>query len=496
MCAAKALEDMHRADHQRSLFPLETNRIIVSSAQSRLDEFIEETSDDHGLIDVGPQIPVYCEKRGRHLRRTFKLDPVADYFFYRLVYKNRTHFRKGRSQTRRTFGYVFTRGEVLSPRAAYRDFRETVRGARSEFDFSVKMDVAAYFPSLYHHDLVNWFEAVTGGEGDHLQLGAFLRKINSGRSIDCLPQGIVPAKVLGSRFLEFVDRSRKLKSSLMLRFMDDIYLFSDSRESILADFFRIQELLSAKGLCLNAAKTEFDLERDIEIDLEVDEVRQSLVERELDFATASGECADEWEPEYEEVLSEEQVEYLLHLLKTGDLEDEEAELVLNLMRDHGEDVLEYFDTFLSEFPHLSKSVFHFCRWVLDRSSLASAINGFLRRNELLSDFQLFWLGRTVLAYLQDTRKYGDLLIRILEHKSASAIVQAKILESTEQDFGIAEAQDEHLRSGESGWLAWASAIGIRNRPPAARNQALKYFERASQINRLIGGVVRSLPAEG
>ena len=51
-------------------------------------------------------------------------------------------------------------------------------------------DVASYFNSIYHHDLVAWFDERGASGDDAALLGRFLREINSGRSVDCLPQGI------------------------------------------------------------------------------------------------------------------------------------------------------------------------------------------------------------------------------------------------------------------------------------------------------------------
>jgi hypothetical protein len=47
----------------------------------------------------------------------------------------------------------------------------------------------------------------------HQSQDGYLREINAGRSVDVLPQGIYPAKMIGNDFLRFVDNHHALKSS-------------------------------------------------------------------------------------------------------------------------------------------------------------------------------------------------------------------------------------------------------------------------------------------
>lgn len=109
---------------------------------------------------------------------------------------------------------------------------------------------------LYHHDLHAWFAAV-GPEDpmDIVAFGKFLREINAGRSLDCLPQGLYPAKMIGNGFLRFIEESSALRADWIVRFMDDVYLFGDDLSTLTADFAHVQSLLGLKGLSVNASKT-------------------------------------------------------------------------------------------------------------------------------------------------------------------------------------------------------------------------------------------------
>jgi hypothetical protein len=56
------------------------------------------------------------------------------------------------------------------------------------------------------------------------------------------------------------------------------------------------------------------------------------------------------EIEDSDVLSQEQIEYLLGLLNNSDIDESDAELALVLLRDHGDDVLQHMESLLVKFP--------------------------------------------------------------------------------------------------------------------------------------------------
>ena len=314
-------------DYSRTLFPLSTTRVIAESwGQQVLDyvyqKVLNPLEKEHSFLARLGATPL---NRGFHLRRTVKLDPVAELFIYDFVYRNRLLFRKDFQDTRRSFGYRFENGEPVSPTKSYAAFKAAITEARKEFKYMVTFDVAAYFNSVYHHDLVHWFGEI-GASGDDVDhIGQFLREVNSGRSVDCLPQGIHPCKLIGSEFLKFVDNSMKLKSDLALRFMDDFYLFSNTEEVINVDFVLVQQLLGEKGLSLNPAKTSHETD-DQNIAREIDDIKVSLLKARRVVIDVSGIVIED-EVEEEMELSGEQVEYLLNLLKDPDIDESDAELL-------------------------------------------------------------------------------------------------------------------------------------------------------------------------
>jgi hypothetical protein len=480
------------ADYSRTLFPLSTTSVIAERwGQQTLDyvyqKVLTSAETEHSFL---AQARCYSSKQGFHLRRTVKLDPVAELFIYDLIYRNRLLFRKDFGNTRRSFGYRFENGEPLSPTKSYAAFKAAITEGRMRHPFMVKFDIAAYFNSIYHHDLVHWFGEIGASPDDVEHFGQFLREINGGRSVDCLPQGIHPCKLVGSEFLKFVDNSMRLRSDLLLRFMDDFYLFSKDEETINMDFVLIQQLLGDKGLSLNPAKTAYEEEYQ-DIAGEIDEMKVSLLKVRRLIIEVSGEPVEDEELE-EENLSEEQIEYLLELLKNPDIDESDAELVLVLLRDRGEDVLSRLEAFLHRFPGLSRNVYQFARHVTDKRALAEIVYEFAANGAYATEDQLFWMAKLSEEFLTNTSQYRDILFAIYQHPNATDISKSKVLEIPEQRFGMPELRHEHLRVGKSDWLSWSSAVGSRASSKMSRNHALMYFGKASAMNHLIAECVASI----
>ena len=438
---------------------------------------------------------VFASKRGWFLRPTVKLDPVAEFYLYDFVYRNRALFRKTVKPNRKTFGFFIDNGEADPILKSYSSFKKAVAAGRSKYKHYIYFDVASYFNHIYHHDLVEWVEKAGAGPGDVNALGKFLREIKGGDSFDCLPQGIYPAKMIGSAFLSFLEESSRIHASKTIRLMDDVWLFDNDPDILISDFLAVQSLLSKRGLNINEEKSKVLVGHDIESEVpaDIDEMKIRLLQRrreEFQHGWVYFDEGDEEEDENLESLSEEEVEYLISLLRSGNLQEEDAELVLSVMRDAKSDINDYLPALIKDFPGLTKRLYYFCVTYRDKAAIVDAIFAHIKSGSKLTEFQLFWLAKiTEDLLLGITTKAGDLLISLYEHEAATTISKAKILEVAEMRFGMPDLREEQLRSGQSGWLAWASAVGTRKNPKAQRNHLLKYFRKSSPMNRLIGEFV-------
>jgi hypothetical protein len=483
------------SDYPRTLFPLTTTQILVEQSSQELKSYLynDLLATDAKLPGFPVQQRCYAAKRGHNLRRTVKLDPVAEYFVYDVVFRNRRSIRPDHRANRCSFGYRFESGQIESPTKAYATFREALAGAKKNHRLILKVDVATYFNSIYHHDLVNLTRSLGWAPADTDSFGRFLREINAGRSVDCLPHGMHPCKAMGSEFLRFIDNSARLKSALSIRFLDDIHVFDSDYTALVSDLVTLQELLGEKGLSLNDSKTVIGEVSDVDVPKQIDEMKKGLLQLRQDVIAASGGGAEDQSTLKDAELTHEQVGYLLHLLQTPDIEESDAELVLALLRDHADELLPKMRNLLWWYPGLTRNIYHYIRVAGDQPGLDELLLEFVGRSPNATEYQLFWIGKIVDDFLRRSVRFGDLVTGLLEHPRSTIVSRAKVLEVDDNRFGLPELRDEVLRSGRSDWEAWAAACGARAMPAAARNHQLTYFAKGSPLNAFISRCVQAMP---
>ena len=112
-------------------------------------------------------------KHGLNLRRTVKLDPVAEYYLYDITFANRLRFRPSHNDDRAHFGYRYQKGAFLNPSVSYKAFRTAISKYTKTYRYFISFDVASYFNSIYHHDVAAWFLNL-GASGLNLTVGALV----------------------------------------------------------------------------------------------------------------------------------------------------------------------------------------------------------------------------------------------------------------------------------------------------------------------------------
>src|ERR1035437_8409576 len=122
---------------------------------------------------------------------------------------------------------------------------------------------------------------------------------------------------------------------------------------------------------------------DGEVPADIDEMKVKLLQRRRTKFQTGGDYYDEsdesGENEQIDSLTEEEIEYLIALLSGGEIQEEDAELVLALMRDAGADINDYLPSLINEFPGLTKRLYYFCLDYYDKSALADAISSVMLR---------------------------------------------------------------------------------------------------------------------
>lgn len=469
---------------------METCRFLISNGAVEIDAHIQRClskADEDKAYQFLAQTRVYASKPRNHLRRTVKLDPVSEFFLYDVIFRNRSKFRKPFHDDKKHFGYRFEDGKPITATSSYTGYKKAVVAYAAKFNHSLSFDVASYFNGLYHHDIVAWFANLGVNMDDVNALGTYLRQSNSGRSIDCWPQGMYPAKMVGSDFLRFIEQHHGMKSSAVVRFMDDFVLYSDDQDKLTEDFYLIQKLLGQKGLSVNPSKTVAGGVVAAQVENNIDDVKANLLAKRRKAAHLA--YLGDIEVALEEIqMTDEELEYLRELLKSQHLEEEDAELVLSLFRDHPEEVQPHLVHFATSYPHLAKNIWSFCKHLENEDFIGEMLTNTAEYGGL-QEYQLFWFAWVLQDYAMNTKYAPEIISKLYNHSNASIISKAKILEIADNRFGLVEMRDEHLVAGRSDWLSWASAVGHRNLLAVSRNHKLEYFANSSPMNHLIKAVV-------
>ena len=498
MTSVRSSADFYLLDFGKTLFPLKTNRILVERSAEKLRGFaLKCTNPAEQASCFLPAHRVYAAKPELHLRRTVKLDPVSEFYIYDLLYRNRARFLKPKARGRAHFGYRFENGEPIPPTAAYQAFKTAIAEYRRQYAHFLSFDIAAYFNSIYHHDLSGWFIQLGVDTEDCRGFNQFLREINSGRSIDCLPQGLYPTKMVGNDFLRFVEEHHQVQSAKVIRFMDDIYLFGDDINIIQKDFIFIQQLLGERGLSVNPKKTNRQDPGHIRVNEDAEASKQRLLKRRRIIIRQDYDENDESDSiviERKMPLSDIELAYIINLLDRDFLDEDDVELILTVMRDHADRVAGKLGYIIATFPNLAKNIYSFCSNIIDKEFIASTILAYVRTSQCVQEYQLFWFGVMLEEYLLNTSFAPNLIHSLYNHPQATVVSRAKILEIPDLRFGMPDLRTRFLRSGQSDWLAWASAVGHRRVAPATRNYQLTYFAKSSAVNALIGEIVSTWPA--
>lgn len=495
--------EFFKLDFMSSLFPLKTNKLMMEHAGAELAEYVRRVlSDlptDKSYKFLG-QERAHAAKPNHHLRRTIVLDPVCTFFIYDLVYRNRRAFDSRKKAGRVSFGYRFTDGSPIAVHKAFGEYTRAINIERAKFKHSLSFDIASYFNAIYHHDLANWFTNLRDvTPADDKAFSTFMREINSGRSIDFLPHGLYPTKMIGAAFLGFIEGSGEIKSASSLRFMDDIHLFDDSQEALVSDFLKIQDLLGGVALNVNAAKTSLDFGLGT-VNESASAIRSRLSEILDDdqprpyFGSGSDWSDDEEDDDndYDEEISGEKISELEELLLDARADEADVELILGILQENDAVPAASIPTLYARFPNIAKQLYKLVAASDDKDGIAEGFAELLDSNTALLEYQLFWLAVIAEDHLGGSEDFGKIIMRIYERSENYEIAAAKVLEIPDQTFGLQAIRARILKSGASNWRSWASAMGARTLPTSERNHILGYFANGSPMNHLIANCVKRL----
>ncbi len=484
-----SLLDFIADDSPRTLFPLEAPTIIIGRGQQQLMKYIDDevfaTTDYHPTFVQAPI--AFALKNRWHTRRVHVLDPVATLYLYNFVRTFSSLFQApAKNALKRRFGYHLKSRSVISAADEHQEFRRRILEFKKTYAYFAKLDIANCFASFYHHDLVSALKPSVGEQAAN-RFGTFLRQLNGGRSISCFPQGYFPTKAIGNLFLGFIEQSVELQSPAVIRYVDDVFIFSNSRSQLEADVFRLQVILSEKNLYLNAAKTDIgDTKSSMQLP-KTDEIRKSLLQKRE--TAVAGAYDDEPEPVH---LLEDEFRYLSSLISGTDVSEEDVELALALIIDeeHAERLARLV---FERYPHLIKNLYaHLSNAVYEGDTLWDLV-GSVAADREAHEFSLFWCVRIVLRLYDWDKQSAVMLARLYDHPKATDTVRAAVLECRFNSFGLVERKEAALRNAGANLLAISAAAGLRELEPGRRNQLYKYAASSSPMMYQVTSALQRAP---
>lgn len=469
-------EKLILSDQMRWIFPLKSVAALASEGADRIRKHLrDEILNPKAQTGFSPCDVAFARKDEHHLRKVLVLDPIACFYIFDFVVQHRSYFQTTRSGKRRRFGHAFKNATPVDAFKQYHAFRREKYKRLANHDFFVQADVFNCFNSFYHHDVTSYLSDNTSTEAGQ-GIGQFLREINAGTSISCFPQGLYPAKVLGNAYLGFIEQSRRMRAQESVRFLDDIVLFCDSDEEARDALLDLQYILASRHLSLNDSKTIIGDRSSTFKEVGLDEIRRSLVEKREEL---KGGYDDHNEDDEEQALLEEdEREYLVALLQSPNLAQEDVELALTLLRNE----LDAFDLVvepvIEKAPHLLRGLHRFIATSgpEDGGQVWDAIANRLKKKRI-PEHDLFWYARTLVDYYEIDQDVADLLLELYYHPEATSVVKAAILEDNCLDHGLDDLKIQELRSGSNLLIVSAAMHGLSGLEKGKRNHQFKYARR-------------------
>lgn len=482
------------SDNSRGLFPLSSTTLYASHGSQELESYIlDAILDENNRTAAFLTAPVcYALKDSVHTRKVLGLDPIATYFLYFFVNQHaKTHFQTTATSDRQMFGYAFrNRRPVSSATEQYHEFRRRSYELKARFRYFARVDIANCFNSFYHHDIDRYISDNIS-ENAAKQFGQFLREINSGTSVNCFPQGTYPAKAIGNRFLSFIEENARLKCPAIIRFLDDVFLFSSNESMLRDDIYILQEILGNHNLYLNPGKTVFGTFIEHAKAKRIDGIKARLLEKREARKSYDGPSEEDDEADDESALEPEERDYLEHLVDQPNVPEEDLELALSLVDDE-DTVMKALGQVCTNNRHLMNHIYH----LFGRVEIENDSSWELIRKRIFSkdahEHELFWLAKIVSDYYDFNSVAAEALIQIYTHKNASDFVRAAVLENPNNGLGLLEIKEDHLRKSPGDIAGAAALMGIRNLAKGRRNQIGKYAARSGQHVKILADIVSKI----
>lgn len=194
-------------------------------------------------------------------RAATQIDPIWNAYLLGLVLQIAPDIEKARLPTSRNtvFSYRFDvehdKATIFARDLGWRSFQEASLAKAEAHSLVLATDISDFYPRAYHHRIENALRLATSNQDAVNRITVMLFKLAEGTSYG-LPVGGNAARILAELLLNRIDRLLLAERIEFTRFVDDYYIFADTREAAQRALVTLSDaLLRNEGLTLSRNKT-------------------------------------------------------------------------------------------------------------------------------------------------------------------------------------------------------------------------------------------------
>jgi hypothetical protein len=229
---------------------------LLKTIDQRFDEYL----GSYPVIYVTSLSPVgYAGFRG-----ATQIDPIWNAYLLALVIEIGADLENARLPPSDgiTFSYRFhpsrEAATLFDADLGWASFQRTALHKAEERQVVVSTDISDFYPRVYHHRLEHALNDATHNTEVVRRILLILAKLVPGEVSFGLPIGGHAARILAEILLNRTDRLLRTDGIEFCRFVDDYYVFANTREEAHAALIHLSDvLLNNEGLTLSRLKTRF-----------------------------------------------------------------------------------------------------------------------------------------------------------------------------------------------------------------------------------------------
>lgn len=193
-------------------------------------------------------------------RAATQIDPIWNAYLLALVLEVAADIENARlsKSNNIVFSYRFLRETekltMFDHSLGWSAYQSNALSRAESATFVLSTDITDFYPRVYHHRLENALQQATANKEAVRRILFLLSKIASDTSYG-LPVGGNAARLLAELVLNRVDRLLLSHSIDFARFVDDYYIYADSRTEAQSALVFLSEALLIEGLALSRSKT-------------------------------------------------------------------------------------------------------------------------------------------------------------------------------------------------------------------------------------------------